>query len=579
MAKITSKKNQPSVGRPKKTLMKVKEAKEATGKVKKSIKTAQNISDVQDTSLSPVVIKNSKQVTKQQIDNVEATKTGRTSRNAKTNVSPMEPSKSVEQVLDIREIKKQAQKIIQEKQNKALGGKLRVSPRKKENVNTPLMNAAQNRRNKGKSKVIETISDGPTVSLLSQNKIIQKNLPKPLRHVQKQLLKETKSKKGTKKSALLKKNDNVKNQKIIQKLTKVLLKNKVLSKAQLNGLVQNKSDFKAIAALVGLLKGKRKSVGDDKKNEWRVCSKEEEEEVEEDAYEMEDDEDEDKDYLPPAEDQARKSTLFNNSLTANTSATPKQRMITPLKSSSNVKSNKNYTPTGYLSKPNRLASGDMPLYPIDNIKKMVKGDKAVISPAVLGKKSNNREANNQEITLFMETNEDVQDESIHSINALLKQTENLTPQYPATQKTPSGKQQDRNCTEEYYCQVCFKTYKNKANLMKHKETWLHKFQLNASAHNTSQAGNDARTDKMDSRLISQIKQEMVKNMSQQIELAGKKDASLLSPNTSSVNIGSKYKYILDTELNLSLVVDSLNLILTNDVEDDEDAYDTLQMAI
>jgi hypothetical protein len=42
---------------------------------------------------------------------------------------------------------------------------------------------------------------------------------------------------------------------------------------------------------------------------------------------------------------------------------------------------------------------------------------------------------------------------------------------------------------------------------------------------------------------------------------------------------SSSKYILDSELNLSLVMDSLNLILTNDIEDDEDAYDTLQMAL
>uniref|UniRef100_A0A8D8SPG2 Uncharacterized protein n=1 Tax=Cacopsylla melanoneura TaxID=428564 RepID=A0A8D8SPG2_9HEMI len=280
MAKTATDKTKPNVGRPKKTMLKAKVAKGATGKVKKAIKTAQNTSDVLDTSLSPVVIKKSKQTL--QNDSVEATKpTGRLSRSAKTDNAPQQLTKSVEQVLDIREIKKQAQKIIQEKQNKALGAKLRVSPRKKENINTPLSShATQNRRNKDNARLIETISDGPTISLLSQNKLIQKNLPKPLRHVQKQLLKETKSKKMAKKSALLKKND-VKNQKIIQKLTKVLLKNKVLTKAQLNGLVQNKSDFKAIAALVGLLKAKRKSTTDDKKNKWRVCSKEEEDEEEE----------------------------------------------------------------------------------------------------------------------------------------------------------------------------------------------------------------------------------------------------------------------------------------------------------
>lgn len=246
-------------------------------------------SDIVDKSLSPVII--------------------RPTRNAKA--APKENTKSVERVIDIREIKKQAEKIIQEKKlNKTTPlGSLRVSPRKKDNVSTtPTAGTTpQNTRTRGKA-VIQTISDGPTVSLLSQNKIIQKNLPKNLRKVQKQLLKTQKEnpKKSplVKKSNLLKGNDKVRNQELIQKLTKLLLKNKSVTKAQLNNLIQNKSDFKAITALVGLLKAKRKASAEVQKNKWQVCVKEEEEdeemeEEEEESFEV-DDEDQDKSYVPPA---------------------------------------------------------------------------------------------------------------------------------------------------------------------------------------------------------------------------------------------------------------------------------------
>ncbi|KAI5716838.1 hypothetical protein M8J76_013233 [Diaphorina citri] len=532
-----------------------------------------------------------------QASSVETAKRGRPVKESVT--SPVKESKGVERVIDIREIKKHAERILKDKQKKA-PSVLRVSPRKK---NTTM--STPEKRVVGRPKVIQTISDGPTVSLLSQNKIIQKNLPKKLRNVQKKLLKKQianklKTGQGSKKSNLLKKNDKLKNQKIIQKLTKILLKNKALNKRQLEELVKNKTDFKAIASLVSLLKAKKKSVSDVQKNEWNVSVQEEEEEdeeleEEEEVYEPVDDEDRDKDYVPPIEEQTlRKSSRKGTSPIVD--SIPPQ-YFTPLPSnqaSSNVQAYKTYgnktnvvantaqvktpkpqvkasrtpTPLVYRRKPNRLHEGDVPMFPVDSVKKSL--SRGSITP--------NRFYDESILP------DDNPVESIDSISALLEQSTGRTPLTPKSTEANVGK-----CLSKYYCDLCNMSYKCKAtgpihvripedeHLVRHNSTWLHKVQENMKSQSKDQGSattDTPRGEQRDPVLISQIKQEMIRQLTSQIDLSGgMKGSPLFKANLSSS------KYILDSELNLSLVMDSLNLILTNDIEDDEDAYDTLQMAL
>lgn len=289
---------------------------------KRTIKTVKAKKALKEKSLSPVLMKSKARVSCQ-LENIESTKRGRgrppNSLEASPNAQNVEASnpKSVERVIDIREIKQQAQKILKEKkQNSLLMETIpaRASIRNTNPLPSPVGNTP---RSRGRPKVIQTISDGPTVSLLSQNKIIQKNLPKNLKIVQKKLLKKQsgkpdKAQKAEKlKKSLVSAADKDKlakfrNQKIIERLSKVLLKKKVLTKVQLKALMRGQSDFKTITLFAGLLKQSKKAVMDGAvqgpKNQWNVSSKEDEEDEEEEpSFETVDDEDQDKTYQPPDE--------------------------------------------------------------------------------------------------------------------------------------------------------------------------------------------------------------------------------------------------------------------------------------